>query len=486
MRLSDLVQSIVDLPHDSADPPISGLAVDSRRVRPGDLFVALAGVAADGARFAADAVSRGAAAVVAAPDADIAGTGAVPVLRAANPRAALALMAARFHGRQPRTVVAVTGTNGKTSVVSFVRQIWTALGRRAASIGTVGLIAAGMDETLGHTTPDPVELHRLLKRLADAGIDHLAVEASSHGLDQHRLDGVELAAGAFTNISRDHLDYHPTFQSYLDSKLRLFGELLPRGAAAVVNADTGHADAVIAAARGRGLEVLTVGRNGRDLRLVSQRRDGLGQVLELSFDDRSEQVRLPLVGDFQAANALVAAGLAMATGCDPADAVPAFAGLEGARGRLDLVATHNGGHIFVDYAHTPDALANALEALRPYTTNRLIVVFGCGGDRDRGKRPQMGAIAQAGADVVYVTDDNPRSEDPAVIRREIMTACPDAIEVADRREAIVRATADLSRGDVLLVAGKGHETGQIVGGEVLPFSDHEAVAEAIGAERADA
>jgi UDP-N-acetylmuramoyl-L-alanyl-D-glutamate--2,6-diaminopimelate ligase len=349
----------------------------------------------------------------------------------------------------------------------------------AASIGTIGLVSPRRETYGSLTTPDPVDLHRTLDGLAHEGVTHLAIEASSHGLDQHRLDGVRVAVAGFTNVSRDHLDYHRTFEAYLTAKLILFERIVAPGGAAVVAADHDHAGAVIDVARRRGLRVVTVGRAGADIRLEDAAIDGFAQALRLVHAGRSYRVRLPLVGGFQVENALVAAGQAIATGSDPAAVFAALEGLQGAKGRLELVGHRNGAPVFVDYAHKPDALAQALAALRPYARRRLVVVFGAGGDRDRGKRALMGAVAAEKADHVIVTDDNPRSEPPAAIRAAILAAAPGAVEIGDRRAAIRRAVADLAAGDVLLIAGKGHETGQIVGNTTLAFSDHEAVAAAI-------
>ncbi len=481
MTLGELIGPEAELPASLAAVPIAGLAVDSRQVAPGYLFAALPGVNTDGASFIADALSRGAAAIL-VPEGMQTETD-VPVMTDPDPRRRLALIAARFYGAQPKTAVAVTGTNGKTSVASFLRQLWAEEGFQAASLGTIGVISPNGTQTLRHTTPEPIELHAILAGLARDGVTHLALEASSHGLQQRRLDGVVLAAGAFTNLSRDHLDYHASFEDYFAQKLRLFRDLLPPGAFAVVDMDTEASASVAAEAKSRGLNLITVGREGETLRLVSIGVDGFAQMLGIEHDGKRYDVRLPLVGDFQAANALVAAGLAMATGAAAHDVLPHLATLQGARGRLDLAGTAPGGApIFVDYAHTPDALAKALQALRPYVANRLLVVFGCGGDRDKGKRPQMGAAAVAGSDLAIVTDDNPRSEAPAVIRREILAAAPGAVEIGDRAQAIAEAVAMLKKGDVLLVAGKGHETGQTVGTTVIPFSDHDAVAAALTEE----
>jgi UDP-N-acetylmuramoyl-L-alanyl-D-glutamate--2,6-diaminopimelate ligase len=481
MTLDELIGPDATLPAHAAATPIAGLTADSRQVEPGYLFAAFPGVNTDGTRFIADALARGAAAIL-VPDGVHPETSA-PVIADADPRRLLALIAARFFHTQPDTVVAVTGTNGKTSVASFVRQLWAAQGYEAASLGTVGVVTPSGRKDLRHTTPDPIELHSILAALAKDGITHLALEASSHGLQQRRIDGVRLAAGAFTNISRDHLDYHATFEDYFAQKLRLFSTLLAPGATAVIDMD-GEASARVAdEARARRLDVITVGRAGETLRLVSDDVDGFAQVLGINHDGKRHTVRLPLVGGFQAANALVAAGLVIATGARAEDVLPNLAILQGARGRLDLAGTSpDGSPIFVDYAHTPDALAKALEALRPYVRNRLLVVFGCGGDRDKGKRAEMGAASVAKADIAIVTDDNPRNEDPSEIRREILAGAPGAIEIGNRAEAIAEAVAMLEKGDVLLVAGKGHETGQTVGTTVIPFSDHEAVSAALNSE----
>jgi len=479
MKLREILPADAEFDARHADRDVGGVTADSRQVKRGDIFVAIAGNKADGARFIAPAVAAGAVAVLAEqpPSAPLGSD--VAFVRVPNARRALALLAAKFFPRQPQTIAAVTGTSGKTSVAAFTRQIWSALGHRAASIGTVGIVSPH-GETYGSlTTPDPVDLHRSLDGLAGDGVTHLAIEASSHGLDQFRLDGLRLAAGGFTNITRDHLDYHQTFDAYLAAKLRLFEALLPRGAAAVVDVDHDHADAVLNAATARGLSILSVGRNGSGIRLIEAKIDGFAQTLRLQHGGKDFHVRLPLVGEFQVENALVAAGFAIATGSAATDVFAALEHLKGAKGRLELVGSSNGAPIFVDYAHKPDALAKALEALRPYVTGRLAVVFGAGGDRDRGKRPLMGAVAAEKADRVIVTDDNPRSENPAAIRAAILAAVRGAAEIDDRRDAIRAAIAELRRGDVLLIAGKGHETGQIIGDRTVPFSDHEAVAAAL-------
>jgi UDP-N-acetylmuramoyl-L-alanyl-D-glutamate--2,6-diaminopimelate ligase len=458
---------------------ITGVAVDSRKVKPGDAFVAVPGTKADGLSFVPAAIAAGAAAVVAEkPPASPLPQG-VAFVRVDDARRALALAAAKVHPRQPKVIAAVTGTSGKTSVTVFARQIWTALGCKAASIGTIGVVSPRGEDYGALTTPDPIELHRTLDRLAGEGVSHLAIEASSHGLDQRRLDGLRIAAAAFTNISRDHLDYHGTAEAYLAAKLRLFSTLMPPGSAAVIDVDHDGAADVLAATKARKLEVLTVGRNGEGIRLIDAAIDGLAQVIAFEHRGRRHGLRLPLVGEFQVENALVAAALTIATGAEPSAAFAAVEHLAGAKGRLELVGQKNGAPIFVDYAHKPDALAKALEALRPYAKRHLVVVFGCGGDRDRGKRPIMGAIAVAKADRVIVTDDNPRSEVPARIRAEILAGAVGAAEIGDRGEAIRRAVNALEPGDALLIAGKGHESGQIIGDRVLPFTDHAAVAAAL-------
>ncbi len=452
-----------------------GLTSDSRKVKPGYLFAALSGTRTDGARFVKDAVARGATAVLGAPALapDVAALG-VKFIADENPRLGLARYAAAFFDSQPNTVAAVTGTKGKSSIVAFLREIWTALGKPAASLGTVGVVGPKGEIPLSHTTPDPVEIHELLARLKADGVEHLAIEASSHGLDQHRLDGVVISACGFTNITRDHMDYHPTFDHYLAAKLRLFGDVVKDGGVAVVNADAEHADAFIAAAKARGLKLITVGRKGDTIRLDRREDRGGAQALTLHYQDRIFYVELPQAGDFQASNALVAAGLAIGLGEDAGKVFAALEHLKGAPGRMEKVAfAASGAPIYVDYAHTPDSLEKILQALRPHTANRLHIVFGCGGDRDKGKRPLMGAVAVALADDVIVTDDNPRTEDAATIRAEILAAAKGAREIGDRAEAILSAVTALKAGDVLVIAGKGHETGQYIKGEVHPFSDRE-------------
>jgi UDP-N-acetylmuramoyl-L-alanyl-D-glutamate--2,6-diaminopimelate ligase len=478
MKISDLAGPEIALPDAVAATDVTGIASDSRKVKPGDLFVALSGTKADGSAFIADAVSRGAAAVVVAAGASV--DASVPVVAVREPRRFLALAAARFYGRQPETMVAVTGTAGKTSVAAFTRQIWAHAGHAAAMIGTTGVVAPGRNDYGSLTTPDPVSLHALLAELADAGVTHAAMEASSHGLDQSRLDGVKLSAGAFTNLGRDHMDYHPTVEHYMASKMRLFDTLLPKGAPAVVYADDEWSGTAIDTARKAGCDVRTVGRKGDYLALKRVEHFRHKQTAEIHVGGDIFEVHIPLAGDFQVANALVAAGLAMSTGVPAATAMAALEKLVGASGRLELVGhAKNGALAYVDYAHKPDALENVLTSVRPFTTGRVIVVFGCGGDRDKGKRPIMGEIATRLADVVIVTDDNPRSEVPAVIRSEIMAAAKGATEIGDRAEAIRSAVGMLQAGDTLIVAGKGHEEGQTVGSVTLPFSDHAELGKAL-------
>jgi UDP-N-acetylmuramoyl-L-alanyl-D-glutamate--2,6-diaminopimelate ligase len=479
MMLRDLLTSEARCNGRFDSTPVSGISADSRTVKPGFLFAAVPGTRSDGLTFLPQAVALGAVAVLAQgmPSAPV--PDHVAIVLVPDVRRALALAAAKFYPRQPETIAAVTGTSGKTSVAAFTRQIWAKLGQAAASIGTVGVVTPAGEEYGSLTTPDPVELHRVVDRIAGEGVTHLAIEASSHGLDQHRLDGLRVGIASFTNISRDHLDYHGTPEAYLQAKLILFRQLVASDGAAVIAVDHAFATEVVDAARARRLRVIEVGRRARDIRLAASAIDGFSQVLTIAYDGVEHQVRLPLVGAFQVENALVAAGQAIAGGGDPAAVFAALHGLVGAKGRLELVGHKSGAPIFVDYAHKPDALANALDALRPYVGGKLVVVFGAGGDRDAGKRPLMGAIASEKADSVIVTDDNPRSEEPAAIRAAILKAAPGAEEIGDRREAIRSAIARLESGDVLVIAGKGHEAGQIIGQKTVPFSDHEAVRDAL-------
>jgi UDP-N-acetylmuramoyl-L-alanyl-D-glutamate--2,6-diaminopimelate ligase len=480
MHLIDLLAGLTETVDGvAAGTPISGISADSRKIVPGDVFVALAGAKGDGARFVGDAVARGAVAIVADEGADV-GEPGVPIVGVHEPRRVLALAAARLYQPFPQTIAAVTGTSGKTSVAAFLRQIWAHAGNRAASIGTIGIVTPDYETYGSLTTPDPVDLAKSFQRLATENVSHVAIEASSHGLDQHRLDGVPLKAAAFTNLSRDHLDYHASVEAYFDAKMRLFEDLLEPDQGAVVDVDTEHGRLAAGRAAARALNVIEVGAQGRDLKVLSTRPDGYAQVVTVEAFGKARQIRLPLLGTFQVSNALVAAGLAIATGTPVDTALEALETLKGAPGRLDLAGTTaSGAPVFVDYSHKPDALEKAIAALRPYTRGRLVVVFGCGGDRDPGKRPVMGAIAVANADVTIVTDDNPRSEDPADIRRQILAAAPGAIEIGDRTEAIHMGVKLLQAGDILMIAGKGHETGQIVGDRVLPFSDVDAAIAAI-------
>jgi UDP-N-acetylmuramoyl-L-alanyl-D-glutamate--2,6-diaminopimelate ligase len=484
MKIKDLIgkdfpEIASQLGSSAGDIDIAAITADSRQVGPGSLFVALSGSKADGKAFIDDAIARGASAVI--TGAEFEGNAPVPVLSVSAPRRLLAIAAANFFGRQPDTMVAVTGTAGKTSVASFARQIWAHAGFAAAMIGTTGVIAPGRNDYGSLTTPDPVSLHKLLAELADTGVTHAAMEASSHGLDQNRLDGVRLAAAGFTNLGRDHMDYHPTVEDYMAAKMRLFDGVLPKGSPAVIFSDDSWSAQAIAAAKAGGHEVLTVGRKGDYLSLKRVEHFRHKQIAEIHVGDEIFEVHVPLAGDFQISNALVAAGLAMSTGVSARATMAALEKLQGASGRLELVGhTKEGALAYVDYAHKPDALENVLASVRPFTTGRIIVVFGCGGDRDRGKRPIMGEIAIRLADVVIVTDDNPRSEVPDVIRSEIMAAAKGATEIGDRAEAIKAAVDMLKSGDTLIVAGKGHEEGQTVGSVTLPFSDHAELRKALG------
>jgi UDP-N-acetylmuramoyl-L-alanyl-D-glutamate--2,6-diaminopimelate ligase len=469
----------------SHDLDVAGLTLDSRKVQPGFLFAALAGAKADGASFVTDAVKRGATAILAGSDAVLPPLDkGIVVLRDDNPRRRIALMAAAFAGLQPATIAAVTGTNGKSSTVHFVRHIWATLGLKAASVGTLGIVSPGFGREAGLTTPDPVQLHADLATLAREGVTHLAIEASSHGLDQHRLDGLKLSAAAFTNLTHEHLDYHPTMDAYFAAKARLFETLLPASGTAVANADSDRANQLGEICNSRGVRFWTYGANGRELRLLRDEPTPNGQHLVLEVLGTRHEVELPLVGGFQASNALAALGLVVATGGDAARAVGALGTLTGAPGRLQLVARHNSGApVYVDYAHKPEALETVLATLRPFARGKLVVVFGCGGDRDRGKRPVMGEIATRLADFTLVTDDNPRSEEPEAIRAEIVRGIPadrrNWAEVrSDRHAAIEQGMAALrSADDLLLIAGKGHEAGQTIKGVTHPFDDAEVARE---------
>jgi len=472
---------------DGRNVPVTGLSVDSRFVEEGHLFAALPGSRAHGGEFIQYALRMGAGAILtdrqgieiarkelAASD--------VAVVVAEDPRQTLAYTAALWFEVQPEICVAITGTNGKTSVATFTRQIWTLMGLPSVNLGTTGVEGA-YETPLAHTTPEPITLHRVLAEISDAGIDHVAMEASSHGLAQRRLDGVNVAAAAFTNLSQDHLDYHADFNEYFAAKSGLFTRVLEEDGVAVINLDDPRGQQMAEIAMDRGLDLITVGHGAEaNLRIRAQRYDATGQELRFDWNGMPRQVRLNLIGGFQAENVLSAAGLVIATGCDPIQTFGVLQDLQGVRGRMQLAATReNGGAVFVDYSHTPEALKTALKAMRPHVLGRLIVVFGAGGDRDPYKRPMMGAAAAEYADVVFVTDDNPRSEDPADIRASIMAACPEATEVGDRAEAILRGVDALQPGDALLIAGKGHETGQIVGDDVFPFDDVEQASVAVAA-----
>ncbi len=484
MRLADIAD-LVDIGDTDPNSPVAAIASDSRQVAGETLFFAVPGTKTDGAAFAADAASAGATAVVADGAAAVNGL-SIPVFRTDNVRRALALSAARFSCGQPQTMVAVTGTAGKTSVVSFVRQIWRHAGLQAASIGTTGVNAPGRDDYGSLTTPDPISLHALLAELAASGVTHGAMEASSHGLEMYRLDGVELAAAGFTNLGRDHLDFHADAEDYHRAKMRLFRQLLPKDAPAIVFSDDPWSERTIAAAEEGGCEILTVGRLGTFLRLERCEQLQDGQRAQILHAGHHYEVDLPLAGEFQMANALVAAGLAISTGSESGSVFAALRHLKGASGRLEKVgATKDGAAVYVDYAHKPEALENVLRAVRPFTTGKVVVVFGCGGDRDPGKRPIMGEIAGRLADTIIVTDDNPRSEEPALIRAAILEAVSDAIEIGDRRRAIEVAVDMLGPGDTLVIAGKGHETGQTIKGDTLPFSDHEEARRALAEQESD-
>lgn len=456
---------------------VEGVNADSRHIKPGEVFFAVPGLHTHGDAFAAQARANGAKAMI--TDRQPAVDPGMPVIIVPDVRVAYARAAARQYAPQPRTVVGVTGTNGKSSIVSFVRQIWTASGLSAASVGTVGIETAAGQLPGELTTPDALTLHRDLGMLKAQGIDHVAMEASSQGLDQRRVDGVQFNAVAFTNLSHDHLDYHADMDAYRDAKVRLFTDLIADGGSAVVNVDDQFYEPFMFAALGRGVTLLTVGREGAWFEVKSIENEGYGQRVTGRLVGEPVSFKLPLTGAFQASNAIVALGLAIATGAAPDKALHALQHLKGARGRLELVGQYNGAAIFVDYAHKPVALETALAALRPYAKNRLKVVFGAGGDRDKGKRPMMGEIATRVADDVIVTDDNPRTEDAKAIRAEIMAAARGAKEIGDRREAIEAAVRSLKPGDVLLIAGKGHEDYQIVGTTKHHFSDHEVVAETL-------
>lgn len=470
MKLSDLAKESV-----SPDPQIAGLTADSRAVEEGFLFAALSGVNADGAKYIPQAEENGAAAILARPEV----RSHLPIIADPEPRKRLAEMASRFFPMQPAMIAGVTGTNGKTSVARFAAQLWSLLGEASGSLGTLGAVADGFERKLVHTTPEPVFLHRTLNDMAKAGATHLAMEVSSHGLAQHRPDGVRFSIAAFTNITQDHLDYHEGFEDYFAAKARLFSELVADGGVIVVNMDGAGGAQVKEIGERRGLRVLTTGAAGDDLRLLGSTPHDSGLDIEVAADGNTYSLRLPLIGGFQAENALVAAGIVIASGAAVSDVLPLLEKLSGAPGRMQHAERINGAGVYVDYAHTPDAVATALKAIRAHVSNRLIVVLGAGGDRDKAKRPLMGKAACEHADIVIVTDDNPRTENPAAIRAAVREGCPDALDYGDRGKAIDAAVAMVEPGDVVLIAGKGHETGQQVGGEMLAFNDMEAAKAAI-------
>jgi UDP-N-acetylmuramoyl-L-alanyl-D-glutamate--2,6-diaminopimelate ligase len=462
MRLADLAGI-------GGDSRVTGFAIDHRKVAPGTVFGAFRGSAFNGEDFIPAAIAAGAVAVVARPE--VAVEGAVHIA-ADEPRRAFARLAARFFEPFPGTVVAVTGTNGKTSSVELTRQLWRMAGHHAASIGTLGVTTADDRTTTGLTTPDIVTFLSNMAGLAREGVTHAAFEASSHGLSQYRTEGLPVRAAAFTNFTRDHLDYHETMHAYFDANMRLFDEVVEADGTAVVWTDDPKSDEVIRRCEARGLKVLTVGRRGETLKLAGREPTQLGQRLAVEAGGRSHGIELPLIGAYQAANALTAAGLVLATGGELDRTLASLGRVQGVRGRLErAVITRAGAPVYVDYAHTPDAIEAAIEALRPHARDRLIIVFGAGGDRDVGKRAEMGAVAARLADLVLVTDDNPRSEDPAAIRSDVLAGAPGAREVPGRREAIAAAAAEAGAGDIVLLAGKGHEQGQIVGDKILPFDD---------------
>ncbi len=467
------------------DVKITGITADSRAVQKGFLFAALPGTQVDGAGYIGAAIKAGAAAILCRPDA-VLDNDDVIWINDQIPARLFAHIVARYFDQQPDTIAAVTGTNGKTSVASFTRQIWEYMGHKAAAIGTLGITAPGMSdvgaEATGMTTPDPVTLQSAMSDLCRAGVDHVVFEASSHGLAQYRLDGVNVSVAAFTNLTRDHYDYHGGRENYFYAKARLFGEVMKPGSIAVLNADCPIVMEVADICWARGHKVITVGQYSGDIRLLRQRTSEVGQEITISYRSEIYDLTLPLIGSFQAMNALMAAGLVIGSGGDAAEAFKALSYLKAVPGRMEQAGRHSAGaRVYVDYAHTPEALKTVLESIRPHTKNKLSVVFGCGGDRDKGKRKIMGDIAAKFADKIYVTDDNPRSERPEAIRAEIMAECPTAIEIGDRSEAIAAAVNALQKGDILLVAGKGHEQGQIIGGTVRPFDDMSEVRSALAA-----
>jgi len=448
------------------DPDIKGLAIDSREVQSGFLFAALPGALVDGARFIPQAIENGAVAILGEPSV----VASVPVVHDQKPRARLAAMAAKFYAKRPGHIAGVTGTNGKTSTARFAAQLWCLVGEAGGSLGTLGAHASGFTKKLHYTTPEPIVLHQTLQEMNAAGVTHLAMEVSSHALAQYRADGVQFDIAAFTNLTRDHLDFHDDFADYFSAKKRLFAELLSHDGVAVINVDGDGAGEVLSLVEERGVRAITCGQKGETLRLASCTPHMSGLNISIEADGQCYDIDLPLIGRFQAENALLAAGIVIAGGVAPAMVLPRLTALSGAPGRMEFIAHASRGTIYVDYAHTPDAVETAIAAIRPHTPGRLVIIVGAGGDRDREKRPLMGQAA-AKADVVIITDDNPRNEDPASIRADILRGTPNGVEIGDRAEAIAHGVAMLKSGDVLLIAGKGHETGQIVGEKTLAFND---------------
>lgn len=473
-----LLSQLIDAPRDI---DIRGITSDSREARPGYLFVALPGNKVNGADFVEDAIMHGAVAVIGEAGVKVPADGNTILVTVDSARRVLAEIAAIFYERQPQTIVAVTGTSGKTSIVTFTQQLWTMMGiTQSASLGTLGVRGPNVVRSGSLTTPDTVSLHAALADLAAAGVTNLAMEASSHGLDQHRLDAIKVTAAAYSNLSRDHLDYHETMEDYFTAKLRLFTDVLQKDGCAVLNADDEYFEDIVHKCRETGHWVMTYGESPSDIQLVNRTPRPSGQDITLSVFGTKYNLTIPLVGDFQVMNAMAALGLVLAGGTKAEDVVPLLAKLHGVPGRLQLVSGHpEGAAIYVDYAHKPGAVEAVLNTLRPHTEGRLICLFGCGGNRDAGKRPIMGRIASGLADLVIVTDDNPRHENPKQIRAQILKGAPDAVEVGDRHEAIEWAIEDLREGDVLVVAGKGHEQGQIIGDRVVPFDDVAEVEKAI-------
>ncbi|NNL88312.1 MAG: UDP-N-acetylmuramoyl-L-alanyl-D-glutamate--2,6-diaminopimelate ligase [Marinicaulis sp.] len=459
----------------STDPEITGITADSRFVEKGFLYAAIKGENADGAKFIPQAEQNGAAAVLGA----LGVSASVPTISDPEPRRRLSQLAAKFYEKQPGFVAGITGTNGKTSTALFAAQLWSLLGEASGSIGTLGAAGKNFHTPLQHTTPEPVTLHRVLAEMAGAKISHVAMEVSSHAISQYRADSVKFSCAAFTNITQDHLDYHGSFDAYFDAKARLFSELAPQGATAVVNADGEGCNEIIKLTKARGLKVMTTGLDGRDIRLVRFNPQPTGMNAVVEARGKTYDTFVPLVGAFQLENVLLAAGIVIASGAEAKNVLPHIANLAGAPGRMELVGEVSDAGVYVDYAHTPDAIATALRAIRPHASKKVVAIIGAGGDRDQTKRALMGKSASELADKVIVTDDNPRNEDPAKIRQDVLAGCDSAVEIGDRREAIGTGVSMLREGDVLLVMGKGHETGQRIGDKTFPFSDVEEVRAAI-------